>query len=392
LLVAAPLAAGYLFFVGLVEAAERALNRNANFVYDRDVYEDKLAATNRLMATLQADFAAAQSAGRRLRTGRYVGATVEADGGDQSVAANLRFEPDGRVTGNGRDGIDGTYTLAGRYFEGRCAWVETYRDGVKVAVTGIIPKWPGDSLELSFVSSLGVTGSASLRRVTETSGRAAAMHGAAAPVLAVALAGAAVFAPHPAYAKGGGHGGGGHGGHGGHSSSSSHWSRECEAGNQVACTTELVGDLRDTVLLLSASIGVSLYLSPTNRFDERLVETKRLMVRLQDDFAAAQSDKGLFRTGRYEGSTAETDGGDQSVVADLRFEDGLVTGSGVDGVCAGLPLQPRADEVHRHPGAHERRRKSQRARRAGGGHAHASTNGGEQGRHLPRQPSPALLG
>ena len=46
------------FFVGLVETAERALNRNANFVYDRDVYEDKLAATNRLMATLQADFAA----------------------------------------------------------------------------------------------------------------------------------------------------------------------------------------------------------------------------------------------------------------------------------------------------------------------------------------------
>ena len=102
------------------------------------------------------------------------------------------------LTGNGRDGVDGSYTLAGRYFEGRCAWVESYRDGLEVAVTGAVPRWPGSRLELSFVSNRGITGSARLRRVAETSGRAAAMNGAAAPVLAVALAAAAVCAPHPA--------------------------------------------------------------------------------------------------------------------------------------------------------------------------------------------------
>ena len=88
------------------------------------------ASSPRRTGSWRRDFAAARPAPERdCRTGRYV---TKDDGGRrrrQSIVADLCLA----VTGNGRDGVDGSYTLEGRAL---CAWVESYRDGLKVAVTG----------------------------------------------------------------------------------------------------------------------------------------------------------------------------------------------------------------------------------------------------------------
>ena len=82
----------------------------------------------------EADFAV------RPRSGRYVGASTEDDGGDQGVTTDLEFGAGGTITGSGRDSEDGRYTLSGRWGPpaepqevARCAWIERCSSRVDIS-------------------------------------------------------------------------------------------------------------------------------------------------------------------------------------------------------------------------------------------------------------------
>jgi len=121
----------------------------------------------------EADFAV------RPRSGRYVGASTEDDGGDQGVTTDLEFGAGGTITGSGRDSEDGRYTLSGRWGPpaepqevARCAWIERYprqsvfgtevNDAFDVAVTASVLK--NGNIDVLFCSSIGVSGSVVLKR------------------------------------------------------------------------------------------------------------------------------------------------------------------------------------------------------------------------------------
>ena len=125
------------------------------------LYAQELADVKSLMRTLEKDFDASKAAVQRPVSGQYCGDSAEDDDGNQAVVSNLRFGVDGTITGDGIDGVDGTYTLAGRWAGDRCAWIERYRDGFEVAVTGTVER-SGDIFIL-FCSSRGISGSADLR-------------------------------------------------------------------------------------------------------------------------------------------------------------------------------------------------------------------------------------
>ena len=113
------------------------------------------------MRTLEKDFDASKAAVQRPVSGQYTGDSAEDDQGNQAVVSNLKFGVDGSITGDGIDGVDGAYTLAGRWAGDRCAWVERYCDGFEVAVTGTVEK-SGDIFIL-FCPSRGISGSADLK-------------------------------------------------------------------------------------------------------------------------------------------------------------------------------------------------------------------------------------
>ena len=121
----------------------------------RNVYRAKLDAWKDLTQTLERDFDARQ----RPVSGQYCGDSVESDKGNQDVVSNLRFLSDGSVRGDGVDGVDGKYTLAGRWSGSRCAWIERYA-GFEVAVDGWVKK--GGDIYIKFCSSRGITGSVDL--------------------------------------------------------------------------------------------------------------------------------------------------------------------------------------------------------------------------------------
>ena len=122
----------------------------------KNVYRERLDAWKDLTQTLERDF----DGRRRPVSGQYCGDSVESDRGDQDVVTSLRFLSDGSVRGDGIDGVDGTYTLAGRWAGDRCAWIERYRDGFEVAVTGTVEK--SGAIFILFCSSRGITGSVDL--------------------------------------------------------------------------------------------------------------------------------------------------------------------------------------------------------------------------------------
>jgi len=124
------------------------------------LYAVELADVKSLMRTLESEFDASTAAVRRPVSDQYCGDSAEDDQGDQAVVSNLRFAEDGSITGDGIDGIDGAYTLSGRWAGDRCAWIERYSDGFEVAVTGTVEK-SGDIFIL-FCSSRGISGSADL--------------------------------------------------------------------------------------------------------------------------------------------------------------------------------------------------------------------------------------
>ena len=125
------------------------------------LYAQELADVKSLMRTLEKDFDASKAAVQQPVSGQYCGDSAEDDDGNQAVVSNLRFGVDGTITGDGVDGVDGTYTLAGRWAGDRCAWIEKYKDGFEVAVTGTVER-SGDIFIL-FCSSRGISGSADLK-------------------------------------------------------------------------------------------------------------------------------------------------------------------------------------------------------------------------------------
>ena len=125
------------------------------------LYAQELADVKSLMRKLESDFDPSRAPVQRPVSGQYCGDSAEDDEGDQAVVSNLEFGVDGSITGDGVDGVDGTYTLAGRWSGDRCAWIERYRDGFEVAVTGTVER-NGDIFIL-FCSSRGISGSADLK-------------------------------------------------------------------------------------------------------------------------------------------------------------------------------------------------------------------------------------
>lgn len=98
------------------------------------------------------------------KSGTYVGTTKESDGSDQAVRTHLEFENDsdcGKITGNGVDSEDGSYTVTGSRAGNRVKWVERYRN-FSVTVRGRITS--EGTIACRFQSSTGVDDRYELRR------------------------------------------------------------------------------------------------------------------------------------------------------------------------------------------------------------------------------------
>jgi len=98
-------------------------------------------------------------------SGEYWGASEENDEGDQSVRTTLKFSSDGKISGRGKDGVDGAYRITyGRWGVNKSkktptvAWVEKYDQGFKVVVSGTYNPQTG-KIKASFTSSRNVRGS-----------------------------------------------------------------------------------------------------------------------------------------------------------------------------------------------------------------------------------------
>jgi len=127
-------------------------------------FERELKDTRALVRELEAEFIATDSLVRAIDKpvdGRYSGETAEDDGGDQSVHTTLTFGRDGRVSGEGYDGVDGAYVIReGRWSQKRVAWVEEYDEGFSVALRGQVR--PDGTIVALWASSVGVGGSVTL--------------------------------------------------------------------------------------------------------------------------------------------------------------------------------------------------------------------------------------
>ena len=156
-----PVAAAGLVVASQLGGEEREGARRRRRSGGLALYAQELADVKSLMRTLEKDFDPSRAPVQRPVSGQYCGDSAEDDKGDQAVVSNLTFGADGTITGDGIDGTDGTYTLAGRWAGDRCAWIEKYKDGFEVAVTGTVEK-SGDIFIL-FCSSRGISGSADLR-------------------------------------------------------------------------------------------------------------------------------------------------------------------------------------------------------------------------------------
>lgn len=94
--------------------------------------------------------------------GLYLGESAEDDAGDQDVSTKLTFHPDGTVTGEGYDSVDGFYTIKeGRWGAKKVGWVEQYAEGFKVALRGQVR--PDGTIYSLWASDRGVGGSATLK-------------------------------------------------------------------------------------------------------------------------------------------------------------------------------------------------------------------------------------
>lgn len=102
-------------------------------------------------------------------SGEYWGASDESDAGDQAVRVHLRFEPDGRIKGHGRDDVDGSYRIRSGRWEAledgrvKVAWKETYDEGFTAICMGTFDAASG-KIDARFASSRNVSGFFSLAK------------------------------------------------------------------------------------------------------------------------------------------------------------------------------------------------------------------------------------
>lgn len=102
-------------------------------------------------------------------SGEYWGASEESDEGDQAVRVTLRFGANGKLSGRGRDGVDGSYKIAdGRWSvdeDGvtRMFWKEVYDEGFDAICIGELDAKTG-KIEGRFESSRNVGGSFELAK------------------------------------------------------------------------------------------------------------------------------------------------------------------------------------------------------------------------------------
>lgn len=144
-------------------------------VYKDDLkYRRELTDTRQLMRTLEAEFGQTDPLVSSIQapdSGKYLGDSAEDDDGDQSIMTHLNFEESGKISGWGRDGVDGLYTIKeGRWSStemgtggARVAWIESYADGFEVALRGQVRKSDGAILGM-WSSSRGVSGSVKLEK------------------------------------------------------------------------------------------------------------------------------------------------------------------------------------------------------------------------------------
>lgn len=131
---------------------------------ERIVFERELAETRTLMRELDREAKATDPLALAIdkpKDGEYTGESAEDDEGDQAVQTTLTFGRDGRITGEGYDGVDGAYTIReGRWSAKRVAWIEEYHEGFTVALRGQVR--PDGTIVALWASSVGVGGSVSL--------------------------------------------------------------------------------------------------------------------------------------------------------------------------------------------------------------------------------------
>lgn len=103
-------------------------------------------------------------------SGEYWGGSEESDAGDQAIRVHLRLESGGRITGRGRDNVDGSYQIvSGRWTarpDGRrvqLAWKESYDEGFSAICIGSYDATSG-KIDAEFVSSRDVSGTFTLAK------------------------------------------------------------------------------------------------------------------------------------------------------------------------------------------------------------------------------------
>lgn len=101
-------------------------------------------------------------------SGEYWGATEEEDAGDQAVRVTLQFGRDGRMTGRGKDGVDGSYKIREGIWWAKpdgavkLAWKEVYDEGFTAICFGTLDPATA-KISARFASSRNVGGSFSLK-------------------------------------------------------------------------------------------------------------------------------------------------------------------------------------------------------------------------------------
>merc|ERR1719240_843113 len=102
-------------------------------------------------------------------SGEYWGGSEESDEGDQAIRVSLRLQADGRITGRGRDGIDGTYKITSGRWVARgdrsieMRWTERYDEGFTAICKGSLDRKSG-KIDARFASSRDVRGSFTLAK------------------------------------------------------------------------------------------------------------------------------------------------------------------------------------------------------------------------------------
>lgn len=102
-------------------------------------------------------------------SGVYWGGSEESDEGDQAIRVTLRLQADGRITGRGRDGVDGAYKITSGRWVARgdrsieMRWLETYDEGFTAICKGSLDLKSG-KIDARFESSRDVGGSFALAK------------------------------------------------------------------------------------------------------------------------------------------------------------------------------------------------------------------------------------